>query len=413
MKTTTAIIRILVLVLSALPVMAEALGQVHPAALSEPIPASYFGLHIHRPNDTWPPLAFGAWRLWDSRVTWYDLEPRKGTWQFDSLDKYVTMAGERHLDVLLTLGQSPAWASVRPTEGPTGRPGSAAAPSDLQYWLDYVRTVATRYKGRIHEYEVWNEPNFKQFFSGSVDELVVLEKEAYTIIHQVDPAAKVISPPVTGVGFDYLDSFLAKGGGRYADVIGYHFYVTPRAPEALADSISRVRQLMNKYGVNKPLWNTETGWFVESRFENIKGDSTYKVLKADQSVGYVMRAYVINWLYGAERLYWYDWDSNSMGLGDDLGKVEKPAAKGYATIREWLVGASMRSCTVDSDSTWICALMRDGRPQWIAWNPSRTIHKQMPKDWNIRRLSTVTGESRAVSMGDVELGPTPILLETR
>ena len=49
---------------------------------------------------------------------------------------------------------------------------------------------------------------------------------------KVDPQAVVVSPPATGFpGIKWLPEFLSKGG-RYVDVIGYHFYLTPRPPEA-------------------------------------------------------------------------------------------------------------------------------------------------------------------------------------
>ena len=101
-----------------------------------------------------------------------------------------------------------------------------------------MRTVATRYKGRIHTYEVWNEPNLKMFYSGTREQLVQLAKDAYEVLHEVDPTVVVVSPSVTG-GYDvpYFSKLLDLGMGRYADVIGYHFYSSPKTPEAAVDVI--------------------------------------------------------------------------------------------------------------------------------------------------------------------------------
>src|ERR671935_1766283 len=84
----------------------------------EPVPASYFGLHIHRATPTarfpsasaWPWVGFATWRLWDALVAWPDLEPEAGRWSFETLDRDVALAESRGVEVLLPLGLSPRWA---------------------------------------------------------------------------------------------------------------------------------------------------------------------------------------------------------------------------------------------------------------------------------------------------------------
>ena len=56
------------------------------------IPASFFGMHIHHAEKTWPNVPFYSWRLWDSYTTWGDLEPQAGMWKFDKLDRAVAVA---------------------------------------------------------------------------------------------------------------------------------------------------------------------------------------------------------------------------------------------------------------------------------------------------------------------------------
>jgi beta-glucosidase/6-phospho-beta-glucosidase/beta-galactosidase len=45
----------------------------------------------------------------------------------------------------------------------------------MDYWRTFVRAVATRYKGQIEAYEIWNEPNLKMFWTGSVEQLVTIQ----------------------------------------------------------------------------------------------------------------------------------------------------------------------------------------------------------------------------------------------
>jgi len=233
------------------------------------IPNTYFGLHIHHldwPTPTpWPSMPVPAWRLWDAGVCWPDLQPNRGQWQFDRLDRFVTLAEKHRTSILLPLGGSPTWASARPQLPSPYQAGFTAEPANIEDWRTYVRTVASRYKGRIGAYEIWNEPNLKDFWSGTTEQMVILTKEASQIIHAVDPNAMVVSPSATAdFGIPWLVEFLKKGGGQFVDVIGYHFYVA-KLPEELVPLIQRVQQVVTENGLTeKPLWNTESGWMEGS-----------------------------------------------------------------------------------------------------------------------------------------------------
>ncbi|MGB7760106.1 MAG: carbohydrate binding domain-containing protein, partial [Bryobacteraceae bacterium] len=65
----------------------------------------------------WPTARFGTLRLWDSGTSWTSLEPEQGVWNWQPLDIWVA-AAEQHgvRDILLTLGQTPPWASSNPDD---------------------------------------------------------------------------------------------------------------------------------------------------------------------------------------------------------------------------------------------------------------------------------------------------------
>jgi len=290
----------------------------------ETIPPSFFGMHIHRAASTtpWPAVPVGEWRLWDAYVTWPYLEPKRGQFQFNILDKYVALAHEHNTGVLLPLALSPAWASARPLEKSVYQPGSAAEPNNIEDWRVFVRTVATRYKGQIDAYEIWNEPNLPQFCSASVDQVVNLTREASRIIHQVDPHAVVVSPSATETkGVAWLAEFLRKGGGQYVDVIGYHLYVNPQPPEAMLPLIEQIRQTMVDQGQGaKPIWNTEVNWFSPKPFPS-----------QELAAAYVARSYILNWAAGIQRVYWYAWDNQAVGVRttEQDGRTLTPAGRAY------------------------------------------------------------------------------------
>ena len=385
---------------------------------STPIPREFFGLHIHRAFSTtpWPPVPFGSWRLWDAKVHWPQVETEKNQWLWDILDRELELAEKHHVDLLMPFGETPRWASpgVPDTLPPRFRGGGMPKEivgdvADMEDWRTYVRTLAKRYKGRIEYYEIWNEPNLpRNFVIGPPQRMLVLAKEAYTILKQIDPNIKVVSPsPVNPNGIDWLDRYLDLGGGNYADIIGYHFYVRTR-PESMLNLILPVKEVMRKHGVgDKPLWNTESGW--------IRNERTVPIDPVTQAPGWAARAYILNWAAGVQRFYWYAWDDDghdSIPFTEEDQATVTINARAYAQVQKWLIGSRMDSCQSQSNGTWVCKLTREsGRPAWILWNEEGNNRFDVPKAWAIQTASKLSGEEFSWSSGQLPIGELPILLE--
>lgn len=386
-----------------------------------PVPRTFFGLHMHRADagTPWPPVGFGTWRLWDTYTTWPMLEPQRGNWDFRRLDKYVAMAKLMGVEILLPLGLSPAWASARPDEPSAYKPGNAAEPRDIADWRNFVRTVAERYKGRIRYFELWNEPNLRNFYTGSVEAMLQLARETYAILKQVDSQNLLAAPAATegGKQLDWLDRYLALGGGQFMDVLSHHFYVPREAPEKMLPIVADVRKIMARHGVAyKPLWNTETGWWMEN------GDgtdskpapiTTWKKLGLTEAAAYVSRSLILGWAVGMERFYWFAWDNHSMGLIEPSTKVLKPAGVAFARTREWLQGAIMTGCEV-SDGMWVCTLSHPGGGKArIVWLDKEAARKwSPPAEWGVSEVVALDGARQKLdgAPARLQLSQAPVYL---
>ncbi|MGC2111292.1 MAG: glycosyl hydrolase [Candidatus Korobacteraceae bacterium] len=362
-------------------------------------------MHIHHAasGTAWPPVQFAGWRLWDSGVAWPQLEPERGKWNFALLDRYCQLAAEHHVEIVLTLGLTPTWASARPDEPSAYGKGNAAEPRNLADWQEYVRAVATRYRGCIHTYEVWNEPNMRTDFSGTVDTMLQLSRAAYETLKSVDTANVVLSPSATtDTGLRWLDSFLAQGGCRYSDVIAYHFYVTPNPPEAMIPVIQKVqRSLRARKCDGKPLWNTESGWAQPKQFSS-----------EAEAAAYLMRTYVVNWLMGVQHCYWYAWDNHNwstLNLTNFAGSQITAAGASFGTIRQWMLGAGLRSCTRESSGLWICQFDRKESTSWILWSTGSTSIFRIPSSWQVTQVLDWTGAAALLS-DHLTVTSSPILL---
>jgi hypothetical protein len=165
-------------------------------------------------------------------------------WDFSEPDKELKLAEQHGVSPLPVLMGVPEWAD-KPgdpansivTSDPYKRNRDRCQPIDSAKWENYIRTVATRYKGRIHAYELWNEPETNGVFREHPEELVKLIAVAYRVLHEVDPTIIVVSPalssgdPVPSRVLENLRKFAAAGIYRYCDVIAYRAYLVPERPD--------------------------------------------------------------------------------------------------------------------------------------------------------------------------------------
>ena len=363
----------------------------------------------------WPPVRFGTLRLWDSGTSWTSLEPLKGVWNWQPLDVWVAAAEQHGIpDILLTLGQTPAWASTNPDDVNYVGAGAPAPPADIQDWRDYITAVAERYKGRIRYYEIWNEPNDSTYYTGTVAELAQLTAEAYRILKSVDPGNTVVSPAAYLPG--YLDQLLQAGVGSNVDMIAFHFYETP--PEATAAAIANVRLVMAKNGAsNIPLWDTE----------GASGDTT--TMPEDLAAAYLVRKYLVDLAFGSIRYDWYAWGratSFCVGTEENDPRMLTKAGTAFGILLGWLNGASVTGASIDASGTWKIELMwLHGRPftgssprrpgsgrshGMIVWNPGATIQLALPEVLHEGSQYDIFGNVSAIRGGSVTVGSSPVLL---
>lgn len=391
-------------ILTAIPLHTEQLKPLlHLKPASGPVPREFFGMHIHEPlaKTPWPEAPFGSYRLWDTHTRWADIQPTRDSWNFAQLDKYVEVAGQHHVNLLLTMGMTPQWASSRPLEHDAQQEtGLAAPPKDPELWRSYVRQLARRYKGKIQAYELWNEPNDSRYFSGTPEELVQLASIAYREIKVADPSALIVCPsPAPSGGIKWLNRYLAAGGAKYCDIVGYHFYSTK--PEDIVHNAKAVQEVAERFGI-RAVWNTELGW------------ATPLSPSVDPSA-YVSRSFILAWASGLQRSYWYAWDNYSwvgLQLSDKNSRRMNDAGRAYATTESWLEGSTMQSCEATSTRLWTCKLStRDGSEATIAWTEDSTVIVNLCP--GVCTVYSLDGQSRVFrDQAAITVGVAPELIRT-
>jgi polysaccharide biosynthesis protein PslG len=162
---------------------------------------------------------------------WRDMEPQKGVWAYTEADRILDEAEKRNLHVIARLGQVPDWAIASDI---ISNDDTDAPPNDLADWANYCGVVATRYKGRITGYQIWNEPNLSREWGNQAPDAVgytALLKACSEAIRAIDPDAKIISAGLAPTGTQddtahrddvYLDALYRAGFQQYIDAVGVH-----------------------------------------------------------------------------------------------------------------------------------------------------------------------------------------------
>lgn len=217
----------------------------------------------------WAQLAFDAGARVDRwEIRWDRVEPAAGVWTYAANDAAVQSSMGAGLQVEGILIGTPAWAT-----GPGQKPGNGLPRGlNLLYtdprnlWADYVRQTVTHYAGRIHDWEIWNEPDLQYFWTGSPDAYYRLLKVASRVIHDVDSGANVIMAGMVVPDLAFLgqvldaanrDSTGASNHG-YFNAAAWHAYGPARS---LFTDILKFKALLVRGGFpNTPIWVTEDGF---------------------------------------------------------------------------------------------------------------------------------------------------------
>ena len=197
---------------------------------------------------------------------WAKCEPERGVYHFEWLDHIIDDAVSRGLEPWLELSYG---NPVYPGGGtPFLSGGWPRGDEAVEGWLSWVRELAVRYKGKVHEWEIWNEPENNLRREGrNPAEMAALTVYTARILKEVDPDAVVaaygIGRPRQENGAEELISCLAAllrdNGEEYLiDAISYHgYHYVPEDPCFVeADSM---KAILSRCGWSVPIWQGECG----------------------------------------------------------------------------------------------------------------------------------------------------------
>jgi len=212
-------------------------------------------------------------------ASWPSIEKEKGAYDWSETDEafdviiktgiipFVTIGKGNELYSPLSTYDDPKLAEIygyRP-EPPIKDPVAMTA------WLKFVEATINRYKDRITYWEIWNEPNHRNYWGSKPDgkEYGMLLKQTAELIRKLQPDAKIIGGSTAGIHPDYTDDYLSVGTADLIDIITYHNYGA--VPETRAYKAVELQKVIKSYNPEIELWQGECGYPSHSSSRDYRG----------------------------------------------------------------------------------------------------------------------------------------------
>lgn len=351
------------------------LANVLPDGWSVPgAPASGTVAWIARALD-----AGAAGNRWELR--WDQVELAPGVYDWSAIDRVVSANEVAGMPLLLILIGTPPWAGAAAGAPPNGLEAASILPdgslSPANPWGRFVHTVAARYRGRVLAYEVWNEPNRSDFWSGSPAEYYRLLATAMAAVRHADPGAKVVFGGLDGYRDPtFLDGVLdaaladpAPPGRRGAfDVLGWHVY---HRPLDVYVGTLELRERLRARGLHQPVWITETNVAAWDD-RQVRGESPrpyrWSATSEEQSA-FLLEAFAYAMAADVERIFLYRASDAGEGEAWGLQQVDgkaRPVERAFRFATELLIGAN-RARRLGGEGIERIVVDRPGARVTIAW----------------------------------------------
>jgi CubicO group peptidase (beta-lactamase class C family) len=325
--------------------------------------------------------------------SWNGIEPEQGRYDFRFWDELVARAAKHGIDLIPYVAYTPKWAAR------TEQDFYRQPPRDPQFYADFLYALVSRYRGRVRSWEIWNEPDNKDYWTGSAEEFADFVVPAARRIREADPNARIILGGMANGPSPFFRAIIETHHvDRLVDVVALHAYpeswLNERAETIFDEWVPAMRKLVDP---RVPLWLNEMGYADyrykpgEASIYGVRAFYRYEHTPAYQAA-MLFKMHVMALATGQLSLTgWYridDFPPADTRIGTDLvnhhlGVVDpnhyaKPAFRSLRFFtrhvgrvarlaRRLSIGAAeVRTFTTDRRKGWVVAWLRSSRPEEIA-----------------------------------------------
>jgi hypothetical protein len=245
--------------------------------------------------------------------------------------------------------------------------------------------------------------------------MVMLATIASQELKSVDNDNQLIGPNITVGGMRFISRFLTAGGAASIDGVSIH--ASPgRIPHRSFSQIRNLRHMLDDMGLERlTVWNTEPKVSCEDSSSDCTGMKAERelYLSAEDALAHAL---IGNAALNVKSFVYYTWegaatDQGNVGLINESYNVSTKAGLTFATVKRWLMNATVNHITVSHAGLNLFEVLRDGRRSLIAWSSSSNERLDLSKYKDLNRYMLASeGESRSLSDGDIAVSSDPIYL---
>ena len=242
-----------------------------------------------------------AWNRHD--FTWSGIERTKDHFDYGEFPARVDRSIAMGVKLLPILDYNPAWdPDVSPADDET-----------LDYWARYVERTVTEFKGKLLHWQVWNEPNYGFWKPASNPrDYTELLRRSYIAAKKVDPNVRIIGVNCSGIDLEFSEQVFRYGGLDYCDILAYQPYRI--APEVgHFEEVAALRELVGRFGEQRPIWFTEVGWGSE-HFPFRDANDFLAERPMRKQAAFLVRYMTIIQAVGIDKVFWFSQTAGGAGL---------------------------------------------------------------------------------------------------
>jgi hypothetical protein len=395
-----------------------------PPSLVLDIPEPLIGVETHSMRPSVLAGFKSAGLQWTRRnaLLWSSVEPDEGQRNWGavaSLENDLVNASQQGINTILIVSSTPLWAQK--VEGHTCGPiredkfeafalfmrdvvsRYSAAPFNVKYWeLGNEPDVDPSLVAPDSQFGCWGDQNDPYYGGGYYANMLKL---VYPAIKTADPEAKILTggllldcdPTHPPQGIDckpslFFKGMLEAGGANYFDILSFHAYSPYNGSWITAEmsgswqarggvvlgKVSYLREIMNMYGVNKPLFHTEGSLTCDERNVIYCNPPGEKFL--DDQASYAVFLFVRNWIAGIAGTIWYDLEGPGWRNGSMLDGFQKPKPD-FNALRFLLVelkGASFHKEIIEYSKIQAFEFTLPQKRVWVLWPKDDPPHAIIP-----------------------------------
>jgi len=189
---------------------------------------------------------------------WDSIEEKPGEYNFLFWDEVVDRAARAGVTLIPYVCYTPRWLGTDPNDY------WRQPPKDPSRFGRFMEVIVNRYKGKIHSWELWNEPDLEAYWLGTPEQFAQLVFEGAKGVRRADPSAVIVLGGIAEGRGPFYDTLLTKlGVGGAVDVVNVHGYLetwSDEHVEAYPARIEGMAALLPPIGLGPDLWMAEFGY---------------------------------------------------------------------------------------------------------------------------------------------------------